>query len=85
LFGVDNGSSRFFTRGLLARRPERRANTVFGFALYDTRRLCSVSSPVTRTNKKTGRLAYPFSCWSDKSQRFCTRILLAKCRNVAYF
>ena len=44
LFGVDNGSSRFFTRGLLARRPERRANTDFGFALYDTRRLWSVLS-----------------------------------------
>ena len=44
LFGVDNGSSRFFTRGLLARRPERRANTAFGFAPYDTRRLWSVLS-----------------------------------------
>ena len=53
LFGVDNGSSRFFTRGLLARRPERRANTVFGFALYDTRRLWSVSSPARAFSSPT--------------------------------
>ena len=53
LFGVDNGSSRFFTRGLLARRQERRANTAFGFAPYDTRRLWSVSSPARAFSSPT--------------------------------
>ena len=44
LFGVDNGSSRFFTRVLQASRPEHLANATFGFAPYDTRRLWSVLS-----------------------------------------